>query len=535
MDHTIERVVDLLDPLLNRIYNMSVEEARQRVLSGKPEAVRDIDGSFALLAREDKTIRMARSLDRPMRYFLAKRQEGPALIVADRIDALHNQLKAEGLDNQFHPSYTRMVPAHHVTEIQLVGCPDPDPTYTRYFTPQRNALPADLDEIGRRYIGALADEIAKWLKAIEQGRILLPPPRQRSIPSPHDGEVGRGSGRGDFNRARQFDGTSPSPQPSPRSCLAGRGSRRLQRWWVYQEAPIEQCAAGVSPAESDPVDSTLPAGCRQHIPPIGVCFSGGIDSGSVFLLTYHVMRKLGMSPSRLKAFTLNFGDGPDFRQAREFLDRLGLGLFLEPIEADLASLDVAETIRVLEDYKPLDVECAAMGLTLCHGIRARYPDWKYLIDGDGGDENLKDYPIEENPELTIRSVVNNLMLYQEGWGVGRIKHSLTYSGGLSRSYARTYAPSRRCGFDGFSPFTRPNVVEVAEGIPFIELTRYDVNKLYSLKGEIVSRGVKAITGLDMPVFPKRRFQHGALPKEKLRRRLPEQEVVYRRQLAAIYT
>src|SRR5437879_8124446 len=132
MDHTIERVVDLLDPSLNRIYNMTVDEARRRVLSGEPEAVRDVDGSFALLAREGKTIRMARSLDRPMRYFLAKRQEGPALIVADRIDAIYNQLKAEALDNQFHPSYTRMVPAHYLTEIQLVRYAVPDPTYTPY-------------------------------------------------------------------------------------------------------------------------------------------------------------------------------------------------------------------------------------------------------------------------------------------------------------------------------------------------------------------------------------------------------------------
>ena len=246
------------------------------------------------------------------------------------------------------------------------------------------------------------------------------------------------------------------------------------------------------------------------------------------------MRKLGMSPSRLKAFTLNFGDGPDFQQAREFLDRLGLGLFLEPIEADLASIDVAEAIRVLEDYKSLDVECASMGLTLCRGIRARYPDWKFLIDGDGGDENLKDYPIEENPDLTIRSVVNNLMLYQEGWGVGRIKHSLTYSGGLSRSYTRTYAPAKQFGFDGFSPYTRPSVIEVAEGIPFATLTDMSVEKLYGLKGEIVSRGVKAITGLDMPVFPKRRFQHGALPQEKLRQRLPEQESAYRKKYLSLY-
>ena len=242
-----------------------------------------------------------------------------------------------------------------------------------------------------------------------------------------------------------------------------------------------------------------------------------------------------MSPARLKAFTLNFGDGPDFQQAREFLDRLNLGMFLEPIDADLSSLDVGETLRVLEDYKTLDVECASMGLALCRGIRSRYPDWRFLLDGDGGDENLKDYPIEENPELTIRSVVNNLMLYQEGWGVGRIKHSLTYSGGLSRSYARTYAPARRYGFEGLSPYTRPNVIAVAEGIPFATLSEMSVDKLYSLKGEIVSRGIKALAGLEMPVFPKRRFQHGAVAVDRLRNRLPAQELQYREKFLALYS
>jgi len=241
-----------------------------------------------------------------------------------------------------------------------------------------------------------------------------------------------------------------------------------------------------------------------------------------------------MNPARLKAFTLNLGGGPDLQQAREFLERLGLALFLEPIDADPASLDVGETLRVMEDYKPLDVDCASMGLALCRGVRARYPQWKHLVDGDGGDENLKDYPIEENPELTIRSVVNNLMLYQEGWGVGRIKHSLTYSGGLSRGYLRTYAPARHHGFAGFSPFTRPNVIEVAEGIPFTALTGMSVEKLYSLKGEIVSRGVKAVTGLDMPVFAKRRFQHGAVPASRLHQHLSGQEAEYRTRFLAMY-
>jgi asparagine synthase (glutamine-hydrolysing) len=434
----VERVVDLTDPEANQIYNFTVEEARQRLRDQPSDAMLQVSGSFALVAQLGKTVRMARSLDRPMRYFLAKRSEGPMLIVAPRIDAIYNWLQNEGLGAQFHPSYTRMVPAHHVVELQLIGCPDPDPVYTRFFTPEIGTLPPDIDRIGELYIAALAEEISQWLDRV--------------------------------------------------------------------------------PAEE----------------PIGVCFSGGIDSGSVFLATYHVMQKRGMHLGRLKAFVLDLGHGPDVVQARAFLDSVGLGLFLETIETNASGLDVEETIRIVEDYKPLDIESATMALTLCREIRNRYPDWKFLLDGDGGDENLKDYPIEENPELTIRSVIHNQMLYQEGWGVGKIKHSLTYSGGLSRSYTRTYAPAHHYGFIGFSPFTRPKVVAVAEAIPFIDLTEYSIERLYELKGEIVSRGISKLTSLQMPAFPKRRFQHGALPEEALRRSLPFKEAEYRKQFLSLY-
>jgi asparagine synthase (glutamine-hydrolysing) len=438
-DQYIERVVDLTEPEANQIYGLAIEDAKKIVLHGSAEAVGRIAGSFALVAREGKTVKMARSLDRPLRYFLAKRQEGPVLIVASRIDAIYNWLKSEGLEAQFHPSYTRMVPAHHVVALQLIGCPDPDPVYTRFFTPSQGEMGTDLDQIGAAYIGALADELAQWLPRV----------------------------------------------------------------------PVRE--------------------------PIGVCFSGGIDSGSVFLTAYHVMLKLGMNPSRLKAFVLDLGDGPDVGQARNFLEALGLGLFLEPIAVEASSLNVDETIRVIEDYKKLDVESATMAMALCRGLRERYPDWRYLVDGDGGDENLKDYPIEQNPELTIRSVINNPMLYQEGWGVGKIKHSLTYSGGLSRSYSRTYAPAHHFRFSGFSPYTRPRVIAVAEAIPFIALTDYEIERLYPLKGDIVSRGVKAVTGFDMPVFSKRRFQHGAVTEETLHAKLPFREAEYRQKFLSLYS
>jgi asparagine synthase (glutamine-hydrolysing) len=434
----VERVVDLTDPAANQIFNLTAGEARLRLRDEPAEAMLQVAGSFALIAQSGKTVKMARSLDRPMRYFLAKRSEGPMLIVAPRIDIIYNWLQHEGLGAQFHPSYTRMVPAHHVVELQLIGCPDPDPVYTRFFTPELGTLAPDTGRIGELYVAALAEEISQWLDRV------------------------------------------PAAEP------------------------------------------------------IGICFSGGIDSGSVFLATYHVMQKRGMSLSRLKAFVLDLGHGPDVEQARAFLDQLGLGLFLETIEANPSTLDAQETIRIVEDYKPLDIQSATMALALCREIRNRYPEWRYLIDGDGGDENLKDYPIEENPELTIRSVIHNQMLYQEGWGVGKIKHSLTYSGGLSRSYTRTYAPAHHHGFLGFSPFTRPSVLAVAEAIPFIELTDYSVERLYELKGEIVSHGIEKLAGMQMPAFPKRRFQHGALPEEALHRSLPFREAEYRKQFLSLY-
>ncbi|MGH2829581.1 MAG: asparagine synthase-related protein [Actinomycetota bacterium] len=269
--------------------------------------------------------------------------------------------------------------------------------------------------------------------------------------------------------------------------------------------------------------------------PIGVPFSGGIDSGAILLCLYRLLLKEGQSPARLKAFTLSVdGVGDDAHQAREFLQRTSLEMLGETIDVPSSLLDPLRAVAVIEDYKPLDVECAAANLALLAGIRGRYPRWVLLVDGDGGDENLKDYPIEENSELTIRSVVNNRMLYQEGWGVDSIRHSLTYSGGYSRGCVRGYACARAYGFVAFSPYTRPSVVAVAEAIPFAELTEGSHERLYALKGEIVSRGIRAVLGIEMPAYPKRRFQHGSVAPGAVARLFPRDEARYRRHFQALH-
>ena len=436
----ISRVINLVPAESQRLWSGDEADARRRLLTADTANVLDIQGSFALVAQDGERVVLARSLDRPLRYFLAKAADGPVLIVAERIDDIAAELGRRGWIQQFHPTYTRMVPAHHLTTLRLIGCPDPNPVHRRFFDPPRGTLPADLDIIGRRYVEAVYDELRRWLAA--------------------------------------------------------------------------QDAAA----------------------PIGVPFSGGIDSGAVLLCLYRLLLNEGQSPARLKAFTLSVdGGGDDARQAREFLRRTNLEMLGETIDVPSSALDPLRAVAVIEDYKPLDVECAAVNLALLAGLRARYPGWKLLVDGDGGDENLKDYPIEANSELTIRSVVNNRMLYQEGWGVDSIKHSLTYSGGYSRGCVRGYACAQAYGFVDFSPNTRPAVIAVAEAIPFAELTGGEPERLYALKGEIVRRGIGAVLGLEMPVYPKRRFQHGSVAPGAVARLFRGDEAGYRRHFQGLHT
>src|SRR3954465_13362404 len=161
------RIINLIQPGSQQLWASSEEDARRRLLAGATDAVLAIDGSFALVVQDGERVLLARSLDRPLRYFLAKAVEGPALIVAERIDEIAAELGRRGWGDQFHPSYTRMVPAHHITTLRLVGCPDQNPVHRRFFDPPRGVLPKDLDVIGRQYVEAVYDELRRWLSTQE--------------------------------------------------------------------------------------------------------------------------------------------------------------------------------------------------------------------------------------------------------------------------------------------------------------------------------------------------------------------------------
>jgi asparagine synthase (glutamine-hydrolysing) len=416
----MKRLVDLVGPRESGLAGAELSEVESAVQRGDVESLESTDGHFAVTACDGHTVRLARTIGLPLRYFVAKRYHGPYLVVADRIDRIYDHCCREKLGWQFDPQYTRLVPAHYLVEIDQVGCPDPNPRYQRLFTPPVGQGPADIDELGAGYVRAAYRSTLTWLARL----------------------------------------------------------------------PRDQ--------------------------PIGVLFSGGVDSGSVLLLVRQALAELGRAPDSARAFTLDLGGGEDAAQAERWMAELGLGDSWERVSPGSVVPELEEAIATIEDYHPLDVECAAASLALLKAIRERHPSLRYVLDGDGGDENLKSYPLEDS-DLTLSSVLKNPLLYHEGWGIDAIKHSLCYSGGLSRSYVRTYAPARRLGFIAFSPYTTRSAIAAALAMPFEALVNGNVERLYSLKARAVRAGVEAVTGIRLPVFPKRRFQAGAGGNGHLRR------------------
>jgi asparagine synthase (glutamine-hydrolysing) len=407
----VERLIDLTG------CQASAEVAdRDAVLgairAGDTAALGATGGQFGGTAREGQTVRLARTIGVPLRYFVAKMYHGPFLVVADRIDRIFDWCQSQRIGWQFEPAYTRMIPAHYLVELDQVGCPDPMPRYHRFFQPVVANGAADVESIGAAYVGAAYEALKAWMTAVPAGE------------------------------------------------------------------------------------------------PVAIAFSGGVDSTSVWMLARHAAIALGRSPDDIRAFTLDLGGGADAAQAEEVARSLGLERSWERVTMPEAAFDLHDAIATIEDYHPLDVECAAAALCLLRGIRERYPSLRYMVDGDGGDENLKAYPLEDS-DLTLSSILRNPMLYQEGWGIDAIKHSLTYSGGLSRGYVRTFAPAARYGFTACSPYATRPAIAAAVAIPFEQVLGGAPERLMTLKQDVVAAGVKALTRVDMPVRPKRRFQDGA--------------------------
>ena len=107
MNRQIAQVINLVADESQHLWSggNDLAAARRALLASDPAAVLEIAGSFALVAQEGERVVLARSLERPLRYFLAKAADGPVLIVAERIDEIAAELERRGWGDQSYRLY----------------------------------------------------------------------------------------------------------------------------------------------------------------------------------------------------------------------------------------------------------------------------------------------------------------------------------------------------------------------------------------------------------------------------------------------
>src|SRR5262245_23100646 len=165
----VERLVDRVGPREAGLTGAELVEVAEAVHRGDPARLAATDGHFAVVAREGQTVRLARTIGLPLRYFVAKMFHGPFLVVADRIDRLYDYCCEQKIGWQFDPCYTRMIPAHTLVEIDQAGCPDPNPRYHRFFTPAAGEGPHDIAELGATYVRAAYEATRHWVAQLPEG------------------------------------------------------------------------------------------------------------------------------------------------------------------------------------------------------------------------------------------------------------------------------------------------------------------------------------------------------------------------------
>ena len=84
----IDRTVDLVGVRSSGLTGAGEQDVVAAIRRCDTSALAATDGHFAAIAQDGRTVRLARTIGIPLRYFVAKMYHGPFLVVSDRIDQI---------------------------------------------------------------------------------------------------------------------------------------------------------------------------------------------------------------------------------------------------------------------------------------------------------------------------------------------------------------------------------------------------------------------------------------------------------------
>lgn len=275
--------------------------------------------------------------------------------------------------------------------------------------------------------------------------------------------------------------------------------------------------------------------------PIGVALSGGADSSLVAAVLLSELKKERMS-NKIFCLTLSIdGGGTDLGQAKEvficlqknFGEQINFYPLFVPSYFNLPQLQ-KQAAMVLEEYHSRDVECGMAALLFHEAIKeeaknSSLPALCFCFDGDGGNEIFRDYPLSDEGYglISAEDVYQDPFLFLLGYERSKLAFNPVFSSGLSRAYTRTFNPGREFSVRGFSPLIDRRLVDFSQRLPLRQIAPTP-EELHSLRTKVVRTGIKEVLGINLPVFPKTRFQEGCADNPKLLRVTQEDSILLKR-------
>lgn len=111
----VDRPVDMAGPRESGLTGAAFADVVGAILSPNLRRLASTDGHFAAVEREGEVVRLSRSIDLPLRYFVAKRFHSPFLVVVDRIDRLYDNCRTQKIGCQFDSLDIRQRPLNQAS------------------------------------------------------------------------------------------------------------------------------------------------------------------------------------------------------------------------------------------------------------------------------------------------------------------------------------------------------------------------------------------------------------------------------------
>lgn len=173
------------------------------------------------------------------------------------------------------------------------------------------------------------------------------------------------------------------------------------RYFQLKEEPIHKEDGAIVTSFRQLLEESIKKQVQTDLP-IGVIFSGGLDSAAILAIARHYH-------NNITAFTAGFKDAPDLEIARRYCLEHGIPQHIVILDIDEIIDDLQQIIYYCENFEVIDILDACVISPVFKCVKAA--GIKIVLSGEGSDEVLAGYDLfkkSPDPHYLMKYRLNNL-------------------------------------------------------------------------------------------------------------------------------